>query len=39
VTAHASSSYEVECAEAGGVDFLSKPFNLRDIETCLERWV
>jgi signal transduction histidine kinase len=39
VTAHASSSYEAECAEAGGVDFLSKPFNLRDIETCLERWV
>jgi signal transduction histidine kinase/CheY-like chemotaxis protein len=37
VTAHASSSYELECAKAGGVDYLSKPFNLRDIEKCLER--
>jgi signal transduction histidine kinase/CheY-like chemotaxis protein len=37
VTAHASSAYQEECAKAGGVDFLSKPFNLRDIEECLDR--
>lgn len=36
VTAHASSSYEEECTKAGGIDFLPKPFNLRDVEKCFQ---
>jgi signal transduction histidine kinase len=37
VTAHASSSYEAECTDAGGVDFLSKPFKLRDVDECFQK--
>jgi signal transduction histidine kinase/CheY-like chemotaxis protein len=35
VTANASPSMKNECFEAGAHGFLSKPFNLRDIEKCL----
>jgi signal transduction histidine kinase/CheY-like chemotaxis protein len=36
VTAHASSSYVEECTKAGGIAFLPKPFNLRDVEKCFQ---
>lgn len=37
VTAHVSDAFETECRNAGGADFLPKPFNLADIENCLLR--
>jgi signal transduction histidine kinase/CheY-like chemotaxis protein len=37
VTAHVADVFEAECREAGGVDFLPKPFNIGDIENCLQR--
>lgn len=37
VTAHVSDACETECRAAGGVDFLPKPFNVSDIESCLQR--
>jgi signal transduction histidine kinase/CheY-like chemotaxis protein len=37
VTAHVSDAFETECRNAGGTDFLPKPFNLNDIENCLHR--
>jgi CheY-like chemotaxis protein len=37
VTAHASSSFEIMCEKAGGIDFLPKPFNLEQIEKCFHR--
>jgi len=36
VTANASTEFETECYEAGCVDFLPKPFNVRDIEALLQ---
>jgi CheY-like chemotaxis protein len=37
VTAHASGEFEKECFKAGASDFISKPFNVRDIERCLQK--
>jgi CheY-like chemotaxis protein len=37
VTAHVSTSYEAMCENAGGVDFLPKPFNLEQIQKCFQR--
>jgi CheY-like chemotaxis protein len=37
ITAHVSPSYEAICEKAGGVDFLPKPFNLEQLETCFQR--
>ena len=37
VTAQVSSSFESECARAGSVGFLAKPFNIRDIEKCFQK--
>jgi CheY-like chemotaxis protein len=37
VTAHASGEFEKECFKAGASDFISKPFNIRDIERCLQK--
>jgi signal transduction histidine kinase/CheY-like chemotaxis protein len=37
VTAHASGEFEKECLKAGASDFISKPFNIRDIESCLQK--
>ena len=37
VTAHVSDAFEAECRTAGGADFLPKPFNISDIENCLQR--
>ena len=37
VTAHVSDAFETECRNAGGTDFLPKPFNMNDIENCLQR--
>jgi CheY-like chemotaxis protein len=37
VTAHASGEFEKECLKAGASDFISKPFNIRDIERCLQK--
>lgn len=37
VTAHAASSYEDECRKAGGVAFLTKPVNLRALESCFHK--
>jgi len=36
VTAHVSTSFEAECARAGSVGFIPKPFNVRDIEKCFD---
>jgi signal transduction histidine kinase/CheY-like chemotaxis protein len=37
VTAHASGEFETECLKAGASDFITKPFNIRDIERCLQK--
>jgi CheY-like chemotaxis protein len=37
VTAHASAEFETECLKAGASDFVTKPFNIRDIERCLQK--
>jgi CheY-like chemotaxis protein len=37
VTAHASEEFETECLKAGASDFITKPFNIRDIERCLQK--
>jgi CheY-like chemotaxis protein len=37
VTAHASREFQTECLKAGAFDFVSKPFNIRDIERCLQK--
>ena len=37
VTAHVSDAFETECRAAGGADFIPKPFNISDIENCLQR--
>jgi CheY-like chemotaxis protein len=37
VTAHASEQFKTECLKAGASDFVSKPFNIRDIERCLQK--
>jgi signal transduction histidine kinase/CheY-like chemotaxis protein len=37
VTAHVSDAFEAECRNAGGADFLPKPFNITDIQNCLQR--
>jgi signal transduction histidine kinase/ActR/RegA family two-component response regulator len=37
VTAHASVEFETECLKAGASDFISKPFNIRDLERCLQK--
>ena len=36
VTAHVSNAYELQCMQAGGSGFLSKPFNIRDLEKTLQ---
>jgi CheY-like chemotaxis protein len=37
VTAHVSEEFKAECLKAGASDFVSKPFNIRDIERCLQK--
>jgi CheY-like chemotaxis protein len=37
VTAHASEQFETECLKVGASDFVTKPFNIRDIERCLQK--
>mgnify|MGYP000382376738 CR=1 FL=1 len=37
VTAHASEEFKTKCLKAGASDFVSKPFNIRDIERCLQK--
>jgi CheY-like chemotaxis protein len=37
VTANASEQFKAECLKAGASDFVSKPFNIRDIERCLQK--
>lgn len=37
VTAHALDNFKNECMEAGGSDFLSKPYRIQDVEQCLQR--
>jgi len=37
VTAHAASNYEEECRKAGGIAFLTKPVNLRAVESCFQK--
>ena len=36
VTAHVSDAYEKQCMQAGGSGFLSKPFNIQDLEKTLQ---
>jgi CheY-like chemotaxis protein len=37
VTAHAMNTVESKCAEAGGVDFVTKPCSLQSIDDCFKR--
>jgi CheY-like chemotaxis protein len=39
VTAHVSDEFESECDNAGGVDFLTKPVNIKTIQNCLRRHI
>jgi len=39
VTAHVSKDFEKQCREAGAVDFLSKPCNLKMVDESLTRFV
>lgn len=36
VTAHVEDSFKLLSAKAGGSGFLSKPFNVKGIEQCLQ---
>ena len=36
MTAHVSPSFEARCEKAGASGFLPKPFNISDIEECLQ---
>ena len=38
-TAHVSESFQEECYQAGGSGFLPKPFNVQDIQNCLDHIV
>jgi len=35
-TAHVLDSFKQKCSDAGGSGFLSKPFRLQDVKSCLE---